>query len=153
MGNPPSDKYPTTVMRVPNLVELLARLRDPGLRNPITVLHGRVEGEGEWVTANAAARMQRENIKAVGPEAASFSALVEHAARLGAKIVFLGEVRRAEDGRALRNAASLGIHPVAYLTMRTRAEAQDLLTVIGPWEKYDIVLLSSEGQASNTPPR
>ncbi|MGZ3497189.1 MAG: hypothetical protein ACXWNK_16605 [Vulcanimicrobiaceae bacterium] len=144
MSKPFDDPYPTISMRVPNLVELLTRLRDDSIAHGITVVHAEREGEGDWVLANAAARLARSNVKVVGPEPIKAVDLVEHAVRIGAKLVFIGEIRREEDARAARAAAALRIKPVGIITANKLSDAQALITVLGPWKGYDIALLSQQ---------
>jgi hypothetical protein len=136
------DPFPTTKLSVPNLSELVARLRDPARKNCVTVIHAKRDGEGEWVLANAAARLARSKIKVFGPEPGTASEVVEHALRIDAKIVLTGELRRSDDGLAFRKAASLGIKPVGTITVIRLVEAQMLLESMGPWTGYDVALLS-----------
>lgn len=148
MPKPSDDPYPTISMSVPNLVELLTRLRDDSIAHAITVLHAEREGEGEWVSATAAARLARSNVKLVGPEPIKAVDLVEHAVRIGAKLVFIGEIRREEDARAARAAAALGIKPVGIITVPKLSDAKALVTVLGPWKGYDVALLSQQTSES-----
>lgn len=143
MENPNRDLYPTTTIRVPNLIPLLQRLRDENRRRVISVLHVRSSEEGEWICATAAARLARGNLKILGPEAMKPLDLIERAIRSGAKVVFAGEIRREEDARSMRAAATLGIRPVGYIVRETRKEANDLVTLLGSWNSFDIELLSS----------
>ena len=131
-------------MSVPNLVELLSRLRDESVVHGITVVHAEKEGEGDWVLATAAARLARSNAKIVGPEPIKAVDLVEHAIRVGAKLAFIGEIRREEDARAARAAAALGIKPVGVITAPKLSDVQALITVLGPWKGYDVALLSQQ---------
>jgi len=131
-------------MTVPNLVDLLARLRDESNSNCITIIHAEKHGEGDWVIANAAARLARNNIKVAGPEPIKVIDVVERAIRMGAKVAFVGEVRREEDARAVRAAAALNIKPVGIVTAGKLVDAQALLTILGPWKGYDLVLLSQQ---------
>jgi hypothetical protein len=142
----PDDPFNTMRLTVPNLVELVSRLRDRSLRTPVTVIHCIQDGESEWVLSTAAARLARDNIRTLGPEPIKPIDLVEHAVRVGAKVAFVGELRREEDARAARAAAALDIHPVGAITAPTREEAEALLTILGPWKGYDVALLSSAGQ-------
>ena len=137
---------PTTRLSVPNLTALLARLRNEELRRCVTFVHAKKEGEGEWVLGTAAARLMRGKVKIFGPEAGTIVDLVEHALRIGAKVLFAGEVRRDEDGRAMRQAASLGVRPVGVITCIRLVEAQMRLKEFGPWTGYDVALLSSDSQ-------
>ena len=138
------DPFPTTRLSVPNLAELVARLRDPNVARCITVVHAKRENEGEWILANAAARLMRNKIKVFGPEAGTAADIAEHAIRIGAKIVFTGDLRRDEDAIAFRRAAALGIKPVGTITVIRLAEAQMLLESMGPWRGFDVALLSPD---------
>jgi hypothetical protein len=136
------DPFPTIRLSVPHLRELLERLRSETIRYGITIVHAKRPEEGDWVLANARARLLRGTIKIVGPEPVRAVDLVEQAARIGAKVVLTGEMRREEDARALRAAAALGMRPVAVITAPTLSEAQMTLAVLGPWTNYDVALLS-----------
>ncbi len=131
-------------LSVPHLQEVLARLRDTTARRSITVLHADRDGEGEWILATTAARLKRGPIRFVGPEPMSIRSLVEHAARLSAEVVLGGELRRAEDAQALRSAASMGMRVAAVLTTSERREAENLLGLLGPWEQYDLRVISRQ---------
>ena len=136
------DPFPTTKLSVPNLTELVARLRDPALRHCVTIVHAKKEGEGEWVLANAAARLMRNNVKVFGPEPGTAGDVVEHALRIDAKVVFTGDLRRSEDAMAFRKAAALGIRPVGTITVIRLIEAKMLVEAMGPWTGFDVALLS-----------
>jgi len=137
------DPFPTTKLSVPNLAELVSRLRDPDIRRCVTIVHAKRDGEGDWVMANAAARLTRAGkMKVFGPEAGTPSDVIDHAIRIGAAVVFAGELKRSEDGLALRKAASFGIRPVGSITVIRLVEAQMLLESMGPWRDYDVALLS-----------
>lgn len=136
------DIFATTSIKVPNLVSLLDRLRDENLRRAITLLHVHSPEEGEWICNTANARLHRErNVKITGPEPGRVIDLVEQALRSKVAIVFAGDMRREGDARALRAAATLGIHPVAYIVRDTRAECNNLITMLGPWSSFDVALL------------
>jgi hypothetical protein len=137
------DLFPTSTIRVPNLIPLLDRLRDENLRRVITLLHVKSAEEGEWICATAAARLARANVKIAGPEPIKPLDIIERAIRSNTKIVFAGEIRREEDARAMRAAATLGIRPVGYLVRDKRVEADNLMTVLGKWNSFDVVLLGS----------
>lgn len=139
-----SDPYPTMRLSVPHLRPLLERLRSEALRHGITVVHAKRPGEGEWILSNARARLLRGTTKLVGPEPVKASDLVEQAARIGAKIVFVGEIRRDEDARAMRAAAALGMRPVGFVTTEKYSEAEALLAMLGPWTNYDLALLGEK---------
>jgi hypothetical protein len=145
METPNRDLFPTGTISVPNLVPLLERLRDENRRRTITLLHVRSFEEGEWICSTAAARLSRSAIKILGPEAMKPLDLIERAIRSSVKIVFAGEIRREEDARAFRAAATLGIRPVGYIIREKRSEAKDLMTLLGPWNSFDIELLGSYG--------
>jgi hypothetical protein len=137
------DIFATTNIKVPNLVSLLDRLRDEQLRRSITLLHVHGPEEGEWICNTAAARLNREqNVKMVGPEPGRIIDLVEQALRLKVAYVFAGEMRREDDARALRAAATLGVRPIAYIVRETRSECNNLMTMLGPWSSFDVALLS-----------
>jgi hypothetical protein len=136
------DPFPTTTLSVPNLSELVVRLRDPALTRCVTVIHAKRDGEGEWVLANAAARLTRGNVKVFGPEPGTPSGVIEHGLRTDAKIIFTGDLRRSDDAMAFRKAASLGVKPVGTITVIRLIEAQMLLEALGPWRGYDVLLLS-----------
>jgi hypothetical protein len=139
------DLFPTTTISVPNLVPLLQRIRAEERRRVITLLHVRTQEEGEWICSTAAARLSRGNIKIIGPEALKPLDLIERAIRGSAKVVFAGEMRREEDSRALRAAATLGIRAVAYIVAEKRKEAENVMTILGAWNSFDVALLSTYG--------
>ncbi|MBV8491207.1 MAG: hypothetical protein JO199_11825 [Candidatus Eremiobacteraeota bacterium] len=141
------DPFPTTKLSVPNLSELVNRLRDPTIRHCVTVVHAKREGEGEWVLGNAAARLMRSKMKTFGPSPGTVEDLVDHALRIEAKIVFLGELRRDDDGMALRKAASFGCRPVGIITCIRLGEAKLVLEAMGPWGGYNVALLSTDEEA------
>lgn len=143
MEFPNRDLFPTTTISVPNLVPLVQRLRDQDLRRVITLLHVQGPEEGEWICSTAAARLARSNIKILGPEAMKPLDIIERAIRASAKVVFAGEMRREEDARSIRAAATLGIRPVAYIVRERRADAQALMTLLGSWNSFDITLLGT----------
>jgi len=134
--------FSTTNINVPNLAPLVDRLRNETLRKPITLVHVRSYEEGEWICNTAAARLHRDNLKVVGPEAGRAADLVESAIRTKAPVVFAGELRRDEDARALRAGAVFGVRCAAYIVRETRKEANDLIMLLGPWGSHDLVLLS-----------
>ena len=41
------DPFPTTKLSVPNLAELVSRLRDPDIRRCVTIVHAKRDGEGK----------------------------------------------------------------------------------------------------------
>jgi len=141
MSDPPFDPFSTTRMSVPHLSELLARLRDEEARRSITIIHAKTPDEGEWIFSNAASRLTRSGIRVFGPEPMKAQALVEQAAHIGAKVIYIGELRREEDARAVRAAATFGIRTVATVTANTKEEARRLVDILGPWTGYDLVLL------------
>ena len=147
------DPFPTTRLSVPNLAELVARLRDPTVKKCVTVVHAKRDGEGEWILANAAARLLRGKTKVFGPDAGTPSDVIAHAVRTDAKVVFTGELRRSDDGMAFRKAADLGIKPVGTITVIRLVEAQMLLESMGPWRDYDVVLLSPDHPRWNADPQ
>jgi hypothetical protein len=136
------DPFPTIRLTVPHLAELLARLRSDDIRHGITIVHAKKPEEGEWILANARARLLRNNVKILGPEPVRAADLVEQACRIGAQVVLAGEMRRDDDSRALRAAAALGLKPVAVITAPTLSEAQVTLAMLGPWTNYDVAMLS-----------
>ena len=142
MPEPPFDPFSTMKMRVPHLAELLARLRGQTASRSITVIHATKPDEGEWIFANAASRLTRTGVRVFGPEPMKAKALVEQAALVGAKIAYIGELRREEDARAMRAAASFGIAAVATVTCATKDEAQHLVEILGPWSSYDLAVLA-----------
>ncbi|HEY8321708.1 MAG TPA: hypothetical protein VIG46_08000 [Candidatus Baltobacteraceae bacterium] len=135
------DPFSTTSMSVPHLSELLARLRDETTRRSITILHATRPDEGEWIFSNAASRLTRSGIRVFGPEPMKAKDLVEQAAHIGAKVIYVGELRREEDARAVRAAAAFGIRTVATITAGSIEEAQRLLEILGPWTAYNLALL------------
>jgi hypothetical protein len=137
----PNDPFPTMRMSVPHLPELLARLRDDAIKNGVTVLHAKKANEGEWILGMAAARLMRSKVKMAGPDAHKPVDMVEYALRIGAKIAFVGEIRREEDARAMRAGAALGVKTVGVITTEKRSEAEALLAVLGPWGGYDLALV------------
>jgi hypothetical protein len=140
------DPFPTTRLSVPNLAELLIRLRNKDIKNCVTVVHAKREGEGEWICANAAARLQRGKIKIFGPSPGTAADVVEHALRIDAKVVFAGEMRRDADGLAFRRAAQFNVRPVGIITCIRLGEARMLLETLGPWLGFNVELLSPDLQ-------
>ncbi|MGA7571247.1 MAG: hypothetical protein WBG27_12395 [Candidatus Aquilonibacter sp.] len=136
------DLFPTTKINVPNLVPLMERLRNEALKRSITVLHVRTSEEGEWICSTAAARLTRERVELLAPQDGKVIDLVEQAIRSKIPIVFVGEIRREEDARALRAAATLGIRTVGFLVRDSRKEADDTLSILGGWSSFDVALLS-----------
>ena len=134
--------YPTARFNVPNFVPLMERLRDHSLKRPVTLLHARSPEEGEWICNTAAARLQREHIEMIGPEAGRVIDIVESAIRTKITIAFVGEMRRDEDARALRAGATFGIHTVAFAVRETHKEVDDLVAMLGPWSSIDLAVLS-----------
>lgn len=134
--------FPTTSINVPNLVPLMDRLRDEKRKRSITIVHVVSAEEGEWICSTAAARLKRYGDRMVGPEAGKVIDLVETAIRVKVPYLFAGELRREEDARALRAAATLGIKPVAFISRPSRKEANDMLTMLGSWSSFDLALLS-----------
>lgn len=142
MGDLNRELFPTTSINVPNLVPLMERLRDDNLKRSITIVHVASSEEGEWICSTAAARLARYGDKMVGPEPGRVIDLVETAIRSKVPYVFAGEIRREEDARALRAAATLGIKTVAFIVRPSRKEADDTLTMLGSWSSFDVALLS-----------
>ncbi|HTX55667.1 MAG TPA: hypothetical protein VMD47_01050 [Candidatus Acidoferrales bacterium] len=142
MGDPNRDIFATTSINVPNLVPLMERLRNENLKRTITLLHVASSDEGEWICSTAAARLARNGEKMIGPEPGKVIDLVETAIRMKTPYLFAGEVRREEDARALRAAATLGIKAVAYIARASRKEAENTVTMLGPWNSFDLALLS-----------
>lgn len=136
------DPFPTTTLSVPNLSELVARLRDPALTRCVSIIHAKRDGEGEWVLANAAARLSRGNVKVYGPEHGTAAEAIEQGLRTDAKVIFTGALRRSDDAMAFRKAAQLGVKPVGTITVIRVIEAQMLLEALGPWNGFDVLLLS-----------
>jgi hypothetical protein len=134
--------FPTTSINVPNLVPLMDRLRDENRKRAITLIHVASAEEGEWICSTAAARLKRYGDKMIGPEPGKIIDLVETAIRLRVPFVFAGELRREEDARALRAAATLGIKAVAFIVRETRKDANNVVTMLGSWSSFDVALLS-----------
>ena len=134
--------FPTTSINVPNLVPLMERLRDENRKRAITIVHVASSEEGEWICSTAAARLARYGDKMIGPEPGRVIDLVETAIRVKVPYLFAGEIRREEDARALRAAATLGIKAVAFLVRPSRKEADDTVTMLGSWGSFDVALLS-----------
>ncbi|HUN30160.1 MAG TPA: hypothetical protein VMV65_10180, partial [Alphaproteobacteria bacterium] len=132
------DLFPTTKINVPNLVPLMDRLRNEELKRSITILHVRTSEEGEWICSTAAARLTRERVPLLAPQDGKVIDLVEQAIRSKVPIVFVGEIRREEDARALRAAATLGVRTVAFLVRDSRKEADDTIKILGPWASFDV---------------
>lgn len=135
------DPFSTTSMSVPHLPELLARLRDEETRRSITILHAKRADEGEWIFSNASSRLTRSGVRVFGPEPMKAKDLVEQAAHIGAKVIYVGEMRREEDARAIRAAAAFGIRTVATVTAPTIEESQRLVEILGPWTGYNLSIL------------
>ena len=138
------DPFPTSTLSVPHLKDVLARLRDTSLRRAITIVHAQRDGEGDWILSTTAARLKRGPFRHVGPEPMSAQALVEHATRVSAHVLLAGEVRRVSDAQALRAAAALGMRVAAIITADERREVENLLGVLGPWENYDLRVISRQ---------
>ncbi|MDE2481912.1 MAG: hypothetical protein KGN02_06950 [bacterium] len=138
------DPFPTVTLSVPHLKEVLARLRDAKLRRAITIVHALRDGEGDWILATTSARLKRGPVRHLGPEPMNARALVEQASRIGAQIVLAGEMRRSDDAQALRAAAALGMRVAAVVTAPERREVENLLAVLGPWEGYDLRIISRQ---------
>jgi hypothetical protein len=136
------DRFPTTKLAIPNLAKLVWRLRDDRIANCVTIVHALREGEGEWALAIAAARLARDGVKTIGPEPSTVHDLVEYGVHVGARIVFCGELRRADDGRALRAAAALGVKTVGVVTSAVYAEAELMVRALGPWSNCDLSFFS-----------
>jgi hypothetical protein len=134
--------FPTTSINVPNLVPLMDRLRDENRKRAITLIHVASAEEGEWICSTAAARLKRYGDKMIGPEPGKIIDLVETAIRLRVPFLFAGELRREEDARALRAAATLGIKAVAFIVRETRKDANNVVTMLGSWSSFDVALLS-----------
>jgi hypothetical protein len=132
----------TANLSVPNLARVLIRLRDPDIRGSVTVVHAARPGEGELALSIASARLKHGGIKVAGPEPSTVFDLIEYGARIGATVIFAGELRRAEDGRALRAAAKVGIKAVGIVTSESFAEAQLMVRALGPWDGCDIDFFS-----------
>ena len=109
---------------MPNLVPLMERFRDENRKRAITLVHVASSEEGEWICSTAAARLARYGDKMIGPEPGRVIDLVETAIRVKVPYLFAGEIRREEDARALRAAATLGIKAVAFLVRPSRKEAR-----------------------------
>jgi type IV secretory pathway ATPase VirB11/archaellum biosynthesis ATPase len=81
-------------------------------------------------------------VELLAPQDGKVIDLVEQAIRSKIPIVFVGEIRREEDARALRAAATLGIRTVGFLVRDSRKEADDTLSILGGWSSFDVALLS-----------
>jgi hypothetical protein len=138
------DLFPTVTMTVPFLKELLARMRDVSSRRSITIIHADSTDQAQWILSNAAARLQRGGLRVAGPEPKPPALIVEEALRLGSKYLLAGEMRRIADAQALRAAAALGINVAATISRENRRQVEDLLALVGPWENYDVKLLSRQ---------
>ncbi len=138
----PHDPYPTTQLSVPNLARLVWHLRDPGIAQSVTIVHAARDGEGELALSIAAARIVRNGVKVAGPEPWTAFDLVEYGIRVGAKVIFAGELRRAEDSRALRAAAHMGAKAVGIVTCGSFAEAQTMVKALGPWASCNLEFFS-----------
>jgi hypothetical protein len=86
----------------------------------------------------------RAKMRIFGPEAGTPADLIDHALRIGAKVVFTGELRRDDDAIAFRKAAALGVKPVGIITVIRLVEAQLNVEKLGPWTGYDVALLSPD---------
>jgi hypothetical protein len=142
MPKPPRvDPFPTVKLNVPYLKEVLELLRDPARERMIAIIHAKSREEGEWVLANTAARLQRNNIKVFGPEDVRPMNAIEQALREGAKIALIGEIKRVEDASAMRAAAGPGLSMrlVAYIAVETRKEFEDVVAELGPWRSIQPV--------------
>ncbi len=141
MSQPPFDPYSTIKMRVPHLTELLARLRDAAAIRSVTIIHARKPEEGEWIFSNASSRLTRAGVRVFGPEPMKAHDLVQQAAHINAKVVYVGEIRREEDTRAIKAAAQFGMKVVGTITCPQLEEARRLTELLGPWATYDFALL------------
>ena len=131
----------TTDLAIPNLARLVARLRDKSLAGCVTIVHATNTAEGEFTLSLAAARLERYAIKSFGPEESTVADGIEYGARIGAKVIFAGVLRRPDDGRALRAAAKVGLK-VAGIVTGHFAEAQTMVKALGPWAGYDLDFFS-----------
>jgi 2-succinyl-5-enolpyruvyl-6-hydroxy-3-cyclohexene-1-carboxylate synthase len=136
------DLFPTSRINVPNLVPLMERLRDEALKRSVTLLHVASFEEGEWICSTASARLSREHVPHLAPQDGKVIDLVEQAIRSKIPIVFVGEIRREEDARALRAAATLGVRTVGFLVRESRHGAEDTIAMLGSWSSFDVALLS-----------
>lgn len=143
------ERFPTTELAVPNLARLVWRLREAPGGGSVTIVHAVREGEGEWALAIAAARIARGGVKVVGPEPSTVPHLVEYGLHVGAKVIFGGELRRADDGRALRTASAMGVKAVGIITAARFADAQLLAKALGPWSSHDFAFFSVTCEAPN----
>ncbi|MBV8489189.1 MAG: hypothetical protein JO199_01575 [Candidatus Eremiobacteraeota bacterium] len=117
-------------------------LRDESIDHSVTIVHAKHDGEGELALSIAAARIARRGVKVAGPEPSTVFDLLEFGMRVGAKVVFCGELRRAEDGRALRAAAKMGVKVVGIVTNERFAEAQTIVKALGPWDHCHLEFFS-----------
>ncbi|HTU82974.1 MAG TPA: hypothetical protein VMF61_12640 [Candidatus Acidoferrales bacterium] len=136
------DQFPTTRLSVPNLARLVWHLRDASIQHSVTIVHAVQHGEGELALSIAAARIVRNGVKIAGPEPWTVIDTVEYGLRVGAKVIFAGELRRAEDSRALRAAACLGVKAVGVVTKQFFAEAQTMVRALGPWASCHLEFFS-----------
>jgi hypothetical protein len=127
---------------VPNLGRVVERLRDQSLNGCVTIVHAPRDGEGEWALSLVSARLSRRGLKVAGPEPTRVMDMIEFGARIGAKVIFAGELRRAEDGKALRAAAKLGIKVVGVVTHDQLSEAQIVVKALGPWDGCNVEFFS-----------
>ncbi len=138
-----NDPFPTMKLSVPYLPEMLEKLRDPKGNRLIIIFQAQSTDEGDWILANVAARLTKSGLTYYQAEPLKVIDNLEMAMRKQAAVTLLGEIRRAEDGKAMRTAAELGMRAiVAYFAMPARQDFDNSCKAIGPWTGYDFVPLS-----------
>jgi|SRR5579863_7465251 len=138
MPNPPVDPFPTVTLKVPYLKETLDLLRDPALERVVVILHTHSAEESEWVLANVAARLARSRIPTFGPEQYRPVEMIEQALREKKRIALVGDIRRVEDGHAMKTAAGMGLRLVATVPVIAKSDFENVVAELGPWRNVNL---------------
>ncbi len=139
------DPFPTAKLTVPYLTELLEKLRAPKTDKLVIIFQAQSAEEGEWILANTASRLSRSGLRVHEAEPSTLMNNLELALAKKVAIALIGELRRVEDGKAIRAAASFGLSRiVGFFAMPDRTEFDNSVKAIGPWENVDLVSLTRQ---------
>lgn len=139
------DPFPTAKLTVPYLSELLEKLREPKTDKLIIIFQAQNAAEGEWILANVASRLSRGSMRVHEAEPSTLMNNLEMALSKKVAVALVGELRRVDDGKALRAAAGLGLSRiVAFFAMSDRVEFDNSVKAIGPWDAVDLVSLTRQ---------
>jgi hypothetical protein len=140
-----NDPFPTAKLSVPFLAELLDRLREPKTDKLIIIFQAQNAEEGEWILANVASRLARSGLSVHEAEPSTLMSNLELSLSKKVAVALVGEMRRVDDGKAVRTAASLGLSRiVAFFAMPDRTEFDNSVKAIGPWDMVDLVTLTRQ---------